>query len=944
MNLTILLSSAFLVCVCAVAAYPTETAPSDPVQPRWKIYKTAHFDICFRPGMEEMALKSASLAEDGYLRISTYLGYQSTAVRAIMVYPSGAELERDIAGMKLSPPGIDTGPFHPGRPMRVAFDGNLIDFRRRMTHALVHAIQRDILFHDPFSIGVTLLGPGRIPLWIWEGMADYIAGGFDAGSDSAMRYRIANGRYLPIGRLDTADPSTIGDEALALFSYLERRHGKNILAGIFRDLRDGTGVEGALQAATGMTIRQLDEDLLKFHKARYAGTREPAGRELRAARGSRGTQCVNPAISPGGKKIAYIKIGVIDAWIVISDIGPGEAKKKYFTLPRSYDPEQSNGTRGLDNTISWSGDNGSVAFACRYRGSEAIRLMDAASGTLIDTIRLPFQSIRHPYLSLDGRYVAFSAVAGGSCDIYVYDIRLKKIIRITDDDFIELNPVMSPDGRFVVYSSNRNDAGDWLHGTFRIYRHEVATGAHAVLVGGPGSSISADLLRDGNKLLFLSDRSGAWSAWVYDIQTGATSLAADLPADAGSPRWIPDGSGVVYASLHEYGYAISALTIGTAVSRDERYRRSETRQAPYPRSRPDLAAGSFDEYEPAFFIDRFSVGADGALRNGLTGHAGIRLTDMTGSHSITASSSYSKDSGRSDINGLIQYALAGERFFFGFGWIRLATPYLNFHPDDDGMLLFPVAMGNRGMDRYGGYVFIGYRLDRIFQAALTTSVTRYAKRHARGELKGDVNTVLQTVSVLLRYDGLIRGPMTPLRGFSGNLQLGQTFDLSGRRFLFTTLGIDLQGYLPVARRLVIALRGTAAAALGKTGGEFNYYLGGYSTLRGYDLLELHGKNLAYATVEFRFTMAEALKFGLPSEHGLGSLGAVLFIDAGSAWTGASPFFSPAPGKSGGVAMDFGFGLRCAVYPFLILKLDVVWPFTVKYVKKSEVLFSVSCEY
>lgn len=894
-----------------------------------------------------MALRAASIAEDGYLRVADNLGYQLTATSVIMVYPSAVELEKDIAGTALDPAGCDSNPLLPERPVRLLNDGNFISFRVVLIHELVHVFQRDMIRHDPFVIGTNLFGPERIPPWFWEGLADYLSARFDAGSDSAMKELITQRRYVPIERLASADPAGIRVESRAILWYLHRQYGKDALGGIFRDLRDGAGIDGSIRVLTGGTARELDNKIINFYKQRYAGIPSSERRDLMpipSLSARQDDQYINPAVSPDGKRIAFVRTGPVISEIVITGTGKEDAVRKSFPIQRTIVPQRFTDLNDRENSLSWTGDGRSIVFTAPHRGSPSIIIMDAASGSIRTRIRLPFNSVIHPSISADGRLVVFTACAGGSLDVYVYDTIHKNIKRITDDEFIDSHPLVAADGSFVIYSSNRNAAGEITENRFRIYRHDTVTGASAVLVDGPGSCIAADLLHDGKKLLYLSDRSGAWNAWSLDIQTGKSRKITAEPFGIESPRWLPNGSGILFMMHNGRAYTISSLFTGIDTMREERTGRDESPDVPFLRSRSNRHAPSLDEYRPLFYVDRFSLGISGMLRDRFTGHAGIGLTDAAGRHRLVASAGYFREGEHHDFSGILQYALQGDSWFFGMGLLRQAGPGLDFQPRGESPVLFPVSAGSRGMDRYGGYVFAGYKFSSSLNAIFMTSLSRHVKRHSRREFRNNVDSVMQAVSVSLCYDDVLMGPMMPLRGFRGIVKAEQNFDVTGRKFVYTNLGIDLQGYLPIARRIVVALRGTAATSPGKTGGEFDFYPGGFTALRGHGLYELHGRNMLFASMEFHVTLAETVKFGLPLKNGIGSFGAVLFIDAGSAWNGRVPRLASRPGRGEDIAMDFGLGLRCAVYPFLILKLDALWPFTVKYIKKTEMLFSISYEY
>ena len=64
----------------------------------------------------------------------------------------------------------------------------------------------------------------------------------------------------------------------------------------------------------------------------------------------------------------------------------------------------------------------------------------------------PVQGIRSPVVSPDGRQIAFTALG----DLWVFSKGQPKPKAMTDDTFLEVDPVWSPDGKRLAYTSDRN--------------------------------------------------------------------------------------------------------------------------------------------------------------------------------------------------------------------------------------------------------------------------------------------------------------------------------------------------------------------------------------------------------------------------------------------------------------------------------------------------------
>ena len=105
-------------------------------------------------------------------------------------------------------------------------------------------------------------------------------------------------------------------------------------------------------------------------------------------------------------------------------------------------------------------------------GNSNIDLMDLKNFSVSNIIDDEFWfRISQPRFSPDGKYIVYSAYRNFEEDIFVYDIREKKIIQITDNGVTESDPYWSPDGRYIYLSADRYNPGfPRGEGVSKIYR------------------------------------------------------------------------------------------------------------------------------------------------------------------------------------------------------------------------------------------------------------------------------------------------------------------------------------------------------------------------------------------------------------------------------------------------------------------------------------------
>lgn len=150
-------------------------------------------------------------------------------------------------------------------------------------------------------------------------------------------------------------------------------------------------------------------------------------------------------------------------------------------------------------------------------------------------------NVQHYYPSLapDGKSVLYSAfLEQNNYEIYRLDLENNRVERLTNGFGIDNAPELSPDGQTIVYmrsSPTRN--------TFNIMLMEQDgdNAENIPSVNGWDPTWSPD----GRRILFASDRNGA--AQLYTVRTDGTQLQriTNLPAIRGRSDWSPDGQFIV---------------------------------------------------------------------------------------------------------------------------------------------------------------------------------------------------------------------------------------------------------------------------------------------------------------------------------------------------------------------------------------------------------------
>ena len=513
----------------------------------FKIIKTPHFDVHFYPEEGAAVEDATRMGERWYERLARLFEHEFEKPKPIILYADHPDFQQtNTLSGRLSQ---GTGGVTEGLKNRVIMPltGSYWDTDHVLGHELVHAFQYNIA-QSRSSAG--LRGLMTLPLWLIEGMAEYLSVGREDPL-TAMWLRDAIRRDdLPTMTQMTNErrffPYRFGQ---ALWAYIGGTYGDETIVELFRAaLR--VGWEPAIEEVLLMSSDSLSADWKQAVQSEYLplmqGKRDPSesGALLLAPSTGAGNQNISPSVSPDGTKVAFLsEKDLFSIDLFIADARTGEIEKKLISA--NSDPH-FDALGFMETSGDWSTDGRQFVFTVTAQGDIELAIIDVESGNITKKIDVEgIGAIKSPAWSPDGTLIAFSGLKGGISDIYTWNIDTEELDQLTDDKYADLQPTWSPDQSSIAFVSDRYNGSDFdqlTYGKFGLAFLDLESEQLSTLEPfGEVKHTNPQYSPDGRSIYFISDQDGFSDIYQYtfdsgdlrritNIQTGVSGITGMSPA------------------------------------------------------------------------------------------------------------------------------------------------------------------------------------------------------------------------------------------------------------------------------------------------------------------------------------------------------------------------------------------------------------------------------
>ncbi len=544
---------------------------------KFSTIETEHFFIHYHQGLEELARKSARMAEEVHNTLSiTFRWTPDEKTNLTLIDKS--DLSNGFATvLPYNSIFIYTVP-----PMPDMTIGQYEDWLRLViTHEYTHILTMDpargyskvmrsifgkpMLGSDPLSFLLFFVAapPNLIlPRWWIEGMAtwaesQYNQMGRGKGTYYEMIFRtaVAEDNLLSIDKINGEIPywpagGSVYIYGLALQKFIAERYGSEALGAL-----NMAHAGRALYFINGAAVKVTKKSYVSLYRDMLNELKKEHGKKIDILKTSPLTDIKRLDIK--GERLTNPRISRNSEFLALNNIDPHKHERIEIMDKNGRKQTAAIDRLVSDHNITWSPDGQRIFFTQAeihrnynlYQDLYSYEIKKKRLKRLTDGMR-----IKDPDLSPDGKTFAIVSVAADKQSLAFLDADGNKESLKIVSQYQEMRisgPRWSPDGNQIVFSARDRKGSTSLH------LYDRAGKKLNVILKDTHDNIYPTWSPDGRFIIFTSDRTGVYNLFAYSLSDKKTYRITNLIGGALQPEVSPDGKRIYFSSYHSRGFSIA---------------------------------------------------------------------------------------------------------------------------------------------------------------------------------------------------------------------------------------------------------------------------------------------------------------------------------------------------------------------------------------------------
>lgn len=516
----------------------------------WKTYESRHFNF-YHYGDEELLAPLVRIFETHHEHNSRLYGVDNRIKRKIpiILYKTRADFSQTHTLPDLIPETL--GGFTEvmsWKRLLFPFEGDKTTFEHVARHEGNH------IYH-------VAKNPKFLPLWFIEGTSEMNSIIWDANAESVIRDAYFSNLLFHIEDLWRVRGTWLMyKEGNYIANYIKENYGEEAIRKLFNNARRYRFKKN-VEISLGIKLKELDERIFAHLNAKYgkiAKRRDEVDTSKQVAEGkllaARGDYFIT-----GSYKESKFSL-----YLNYVDIKRGLITKRIVS-----DFEWRNESlHTLKSRVDISDTR--LIYPIQSDGFDEIRIQhyfydeDKGSLSFGPVKKLSFEGISPIYdpIFLDGDRIAFIGYKKGYSNIYFYDLKTTKLEAITNDMDYYRGLDYSAERNIIVFTKEEEQIPKPCRYNYNLYSYDLSTKVFERLTETEYSDLDPEISPDGSKIAFVGDKDDIYNIFFYDLDNKKIVQATDVKVAALSPRW-RDNEKLYFGSVKAFSPVVHKLKVPT---------------------------------------------------------------------------------------------------------------------------------------------------------------------------------------------------------------------------------------------------------------------------------------------------------------------------------------------------------------------------------------------
>ncbi|MCF6365172.1 MAG: hypothetical protein L3J35_03125 [Bacteroidales bacterium] len=420
----------------------------------WRYHRYDKFDTYFYKNGDSLSMQIAGIAEVKIPDIENFFGYGIQKRLIFLCYKSLSDFRESNVGYDSGNENSNIGGVTKiiDNKVFIYYEGDKKNLEKQIVEGITKVLINDMLYSGSYTKKFTNSTLIELPEWYEEGLISYLSEEWSFEIENRIKDGFRSKKFKKINRLIGEDAKFAGH---SFWYFIGEAYGKDVIPSIIYLTRINKNSDLGFKYVLGLSIKELSPVWKNFYAERFDSFTEETilpDKSTDILKGKKNTVYQRVKISPDNKYISYVANQSGKFKIYLYDKKTGKQKtviKKGHKLDQITDYSYP--------VLAWHPSGKLLSFFIEEQGRLRMYMYNVEDNELKRRNIMYFDKILSADYSDDGFLIVFSAVKDAQTDIYIYNVSASNFDRITNDNYVYLNPEFVDKSRKIIFSSDRDN-------------------------------------------------------------------------------------------------------------------------------------------------------------------------------------------------------------------------------------------------------------------------------------------------------------------------------------------------------------------------------------------------------------------------------------------------------------------------------------------------------